>query len=147
MYKADSEIIGIIWGLLAFGLPLIVSFFERKKKKKADGQIEQNDVVVDDDNALSELFKAKESVWDEIFDFKSVMAGKDEKEEEVVEVEVKPEVEIKPKVEVKPVTVTVPVTQVTGKVEQPVGEEEKLKVDPKKLVLYSEIMNPKFKEY
>ena len=63
--------------------------------------------------------------------------------EEMKPVEMKPVFETKPRVEVKPVAKK-------PKVKKPIlVEEEKKKgekIDPKKLVIYSEIMKPKFTE-
>ena len=124
MKRMDSDIMGIIMALLTFLIPAISALLEKNRKKK------KGEAVQDVQDSLAE--NEEESPF---FDLKAIF---DEVTEELVE-------------EAVPVTADVPVREVPGSV-VPEGEKPKnkilqrLKENPADMVLFAEIMNPKYKE-
>ena len=124
MKRMDSDIMGIIMALLTFLIPAISALLEKNRKKK------KGEAVQDVQDSLAE--NEEESPF---FDLKAIF---DEVTEELVE-------------EAVPVTADVPLRGVPGSV-VPEGEKPKnkilqrLKENPADMVLFAEIMNPKYKE-
>ena len=124
MKRMDSDIMGIIMALLTFLIPAISALLEKNRKKK------KGEAVQDVQDSLAE--NEEESPF---FDLKAIF---DEVTEELVE-------------EAVPVTADVPLREVPGSV-VPEGEKPKnkilqrLKENPADMVLFAEIMNPKYKE-
>ncbi len=174
MFKLDSEIVGLLIAIITFLLPVISKILDKKKKKKgAENVLAEN---TPDENASVEDASVEEDEDSPFFSLKDVFneviqeLSDEQQEEEPVIVTDEPEevvVEHKPVMqesflqkmpvgqnglveEAEPATVTV----IPYENEQLANGEEKpdnsvrgrLKNNPKDMVLFAEIMNPKFKE-
>lgn len=135
MYKADSDLFAIIWGVLAFALPVLASVFERKKKKQAKEGESVQEVEDEDDMfegfAFTELFKEEEREEPE-----GDKPAERYKEQLVNSEDV-------------PAADRIEAVNILGEVESESRSEvsKRVKDNPKDLILFGEIMNPKYKEF
>lgn len=164
MKRMDSDLMGIIMALLTFLIPAISALLEknRKKKKGAVAQDVQDsreeneeespffDLKAIFDEVTEELAQEEEAIATEEFEAAQVQQA--QQTEQVVQVQEPEPVEYKELVEeAVPVTVDVPVQEVPESVE-PEGKKPKnkilqrLKENPADMVIFAEIMNPKYKE-
>lgn len=156
MTRLDSDIMGIVMALLTFLVPVISAIMEKNRKKKKG----RGEDILPDSNPLSEPQQDLQqepqpqqmSDIEEMFNQLLGIDTKSQEEEETVvpqevpgqkpevELEVEPEVEFE---EARPQTVTLPQEEAA-----PVkkGLRERLADNPKDMVIFAEIMNPKFKE-
>ena len=157
----DSDIMGIIMALLTFLIPAISALLEKNRKKKKgtviqdvqDSQAENEeespffDLKAIFDEVTEELAQEEESAVNEEYE-----TAREQQVQPVLQVQEPEPVEYEELVEeAVPVTADVPVLEVTGSV-VPEGEKPKnkilqrLKENPADMVLFAEIMNPKYKE-
>lgn len=145
MFTLDSDLMGILMALLTFLVPLISALVDRKRKKRKG---EQPNPVQEPDSQQERL-----NELEEMFD---LLIGKESNEPQI-EPQIEPVEEIKIAEEGES-TIVNNISQVVGQKEVIQKEEtqkeeahkelkERLKENPKDLVIFSEILNPKFKEY
>lgn len=161
MKRMDSDIMGIIMALLTFLIPAISALLEKNRKKKKgeavqdvqDSQVENEeespffDLKAIFDEVTEELAQEEESAVNEEYE-----TAREQQVQPVLQVQEPDPVEYEELVEeAVPVTADVPVREVPGSV-VPEGEKPKnkilqrLKENPADMVLFAEIMNPKYKE-
>lgn len=161
MKRMDSDIMGIIMALLTFLIPAISALLEKNRKKKKgeavqdvqDSQVENEeespffDLKAIFDEVTEELAQEEESSVNEEYE-----TAREQQVQPVLQVQEPEPVEYEELVEeAVPVTADVPVREVPGSV-VPEGEKPKnkilqrLKENPADMVLFAEIMNPKYKE-
>lgn len=161
MKRMDSDIMGIIMALLTFLIPAISALLEKNRKKKKgeavqdvqDSQVENEeespffDLKAIFDEVTEELAQEEESAVNEEYE-----TAREQQVQPVLQVQEPEPVEYEELVEeAVPVTADVPVREVPGSV-VPEGEKPKnkilqrLKENPADMVLFAEIMNPKYKE-
>lgn len=157
----DSDIMGIIMALLTFLIPAISALLEKNRKKKKgeavqdvhDSQVENEeespffDLKAIFDEVTEELAQEEEAAVNEEYE-----TAREQQVQPVLQVQEPEPVEYEELVEeAVPVTADVPVREVPGSV-VPEGEKPKnkilqrLKENPADMVLFAEIMNPKYKE-
>ena len=147
MFTLDSDIMGILMALLTFLIPLISALVERKRKKRKG---EVADILPDEepvDNQQNQVREpdSQQERHDELEEMFNLILGKEpQQEEEEKEVEVP--VDIVPQ-ELPEEEFEAVEEGETNKEEPRKGLKERLKDNPKDMVLFSEILNPKFKEY
>ena len=145
MFTLDSDLMGILMALLTFLVPLISALVDRKRKKRKG---EQPNPVQEPDSQQERL-----NELEEMFD---LLIGKESNEPQI-EPQIEPVEEIKIAEEGES-TIVNNISQVVVQKEETQKEEtqkeeahkelkERLKENPKDLVIFSEILNPKFKEY
>lgn len=166
MYKLDSDLMGIIFALLTFLVPVISAISERKRKKRKEaskpqnGELFQGDAFAHEDECLHDEEDVHEeddslkSDIDEIFDMilgnrrgddvkgDEADTTKEEVAEELPAEEALPQTFIQPEA---------PEVYEESVVEEPdtkpaEGIKGRLSKNPKDMVIFAEIMNPKYKE-
>lgn len=149
MYTLDSDLIGILMAIFTFLIPVFSAVMERNRKKKR-GESAEN--FPDNLEEGFQLFITPESDLEEEPD--SGLGNEPEvvfqaEPELVSELEAVRETEVVPESELVPQTVVESVVTDEGKEREEVRKslKERLKDNPKDAVLFSEILNPKFKEY
>ena len=152
MFTLDSDFLGILLAIFTFLLPAISALFERKRKKEKGAEDNLPDDMAQEDMFTfvlgDEIAPQSQDAWDSIVeDLPETAAQEPVKEPEPVE-------HVQPAQDVQPVeTDLLP----TGKkVEEVVPQEsckprkslkERIKENPEDMILFSEILKPKFKEY
>lgn len=157
----DSDIMGIIMALLTFLIPAISALLEKNRKKKKgeavqdvqDSQVENEeespffDLKAIFDEVTEGLAQEEESAVNEEYE-----TAREQQVQPVLQVHEPEPVEYEELVEeAVPVTADILVHDVHESVE-PEGEKHKnkilqrLKENPADMVLFAEIMNPKYKE-
>lgn len=147
MFTLDSDIMGILMALLTFLIPLISALVERKRKKRKGAVA---DILPDEEPVDNQQYQVREpdpqqERHDELEEMFNLILGKEpqqEEEEKEVEVPVVIVPQELPEEEFEAVE-----EGDTNKEEPRKGLKERLKDNPKDMVLFSEILNPKFKEY
>ena len=161
MKRMDSDIMGIIMALLTFLIPAISALLEKNRKKKKgeavqdvqDSQEENEeespffDLKAIFDEVMEELAQEEESAVNEEYE-----TAREQQVQPVLQVQVQEPVKYQELVEeAVPVTADILVHDVPESVE-PEREKPKnkilqrLKENPADMVLFAEIMNPKYKE-
>lgn len=161
MKRMDSDIMGIIMALLTFLIPAISALLEKNRKKKKgeavqdvqESQVENEeespffDLKAIFDEVTEELAQEEESAVNEEYE-----TAREQQVQPVLQVQEPEPVEYEELVEeAVPVTADILVHDVHESVE-PEGEKHKnkilqrLKENPADMVLFAEIMNPKYKE-
>ena len=158
MFKLDSDILGLLMAIVTFLLPAVSALLDRRKRKKRREQ--QGELVEQEQEVPDEGTDRLATDIDEIFE--QLLGNKNQQEEPEVQVEEEVVIEEPPVEESSRILDTVPefeaqpvvkpaaepeVKTVEAKVQEPAeGIKEKLKKNPSDMVLFAEIMNPKFKE-
>ena len=153
MVTLDSDLMGILMALLTFLIPLISALAERKRKKK--GAVA--DILPDEEPVLEQQDPMQERL-DDLEEMFNMILGKQSQEE--VECQMEPVEVVKIAEEATDVAVeegesatvnkenqVVDKSNITPEEEPRKGLKERIKDNPKDMVLFSEILNPKFKEY
>ncbi len=161
MKRMDSDLMGIIMALLTFLIPAISALLEKNRKKKKgeavqdvqDSQVENEeespffDLKAIFDEVTEELAQEEESAVNEEYE-----TAREQQVQPVLQVQEPEPVEYEELVEeAVPVTADILVHDVPESV-VPEGEKPKnkilqrLKENPADMVLFAEIMNPKYKE-
>lgn len=149
MFTLDSDLLGLLMALLTFFIPVITSIMEKRKKKgKGELRIEEeflpdeesfesDDIPeildIQEDKSFPDAFPVEkaecttveEEVIDKLPDAASFVEGAS-----VTEIGQEPES-----------------TVAQEKEQQEKGVKQRLKDNPKDMVLFAEILKPKFKEY
>jgi hypothetical protein len=149
MFTLDSDLLGLLMALLTFFIPVITSIMEKRKKKgKGELRIEEEflpdeesqqslDITeilgIQEDKSFPDVFPVEkaecttveEEVIDKLPDAAPFVEGAS-----VTEIGQEPEN-----------------TVAQEKEQQEKGVKQRLKDNPKDMVLFAEILKPKFKEY
>ena len=149
MFTLDSDLLGLLMALLTFFIPVITSIMEKRKKKgKGELRIEEEflpdeesqqslDITeilgIQEDKSFPDVFPVEkaecttveEEVIDKLPDAAPFVEGAS-----VTEIGQEPEN-----------------TEAQEKEQQEKGVKQRLKDNPKDMVLFAEILKPKFKEY
>ena len=153
MFKLDSDILGLLFAIITFLLPAISALLDKKRKKRKAAveapEVEESADAKEEDIAFFDL----KSVFEEaIQDLEKERDANESAAEAADAVDVLPEaIHVEEPVEVcaeeaEPATVCADVVPETECPEKPAGSiKERLKNNPKDMVLFAEIMNPKFK--
>lgn len=161
MKRMDSDIMGIIMALLTFLIPAISALLEKNRKKKKGTVIQDVQDSQEENEEESPFFDLK-AIFDEVTEelVQEEESAVNEEYETASEQQVQPVLLVQEQEPVEyeelveeavPVTADVPVREVPGSV-VPEGEKPKnkilqrLKENPADMVLFAEIMNPKYKE-
>ena len=161
MKRMDSDIMGIIMALLTFLIPAISALLEKNRKKKKGTVIQDVQDSLAENEEESPFFDLK-AIFDEVTEelAQEEESAVNEEYETAREQQVQPVLQVQepePVVygelveEAVPVTADILVHDVHESVE-PEGEKPKnkilqrLKENPADMVLFAEIMNPKYKE-
>lgn len=161
MKRMDSDIMGIIMALLTFLIPAISALLEKNRKKKKREAVQDVQDSQEENEEESPFFDLK-SIFDEVTEelAQEEESAVNEEYETAREQQVPPVLQVQEPEPVEygelveeavPVTADVPVQEVPGSV-VPEGEKPKnkilhrLKENPADMVLFAEIMNPKYKE-
>ena len=155
----DSDIMGIIMALLTFLIPAISALLEKNRKKKKGEAVQDVQDSQEENEEESPFFDLK-AIFDEVTEelAQEEESAVNEEYETAREQQVQPVLQVQEPVEygelveeAVPVTADVLVHDVPESVE-PEGEKHKnkilqrLKENPADMVLFAEIMNPKYKE-
>ncbi|MBQ5827417.1 MAG: hypothetical protein IIW47_01320 [Bacteroidales bacterium] len=145
----DSDLLGLLMALLTFFIPVITSIME-KRKKKGKGELRIEEEFLPDEESL-------ESVdIPEILDIQEDKSFPDVFPVEKAECTTVEEEVIDKLPDAAPFVEGASVTEIGQEPESTVAEEkeqqekgvkQRLKDNPKDMVLFAEIMKPKFKEY
>ena len=161
MKRMDSDIMGIIMALLTFLIPAISALLEKNRKKKKGEAVQDVQDSLAENEEESPFFDLK-AIFDEVTEelAQEEESAVNEEYETAREQQVQPVLQVQEPEPVEygelveeavPVTADVPVREVPGSV-VPEGEKPKnkilqrLKENPADMVLFAEIMNPKYKE-
>ncbi|MBQ2913456.1 MAG: hypothetical protein IJE52_07190 [Bacteroidales bacterium] len=161
MKRMDSDIMGIIMALLTFLIPAISALLEKNRKKKKGEAVQDVQDSKEENEEESPFFDLK-AIFDEVTEelAQEEESAVNEEYETAREPQVQPVLQVQEPEPVEyeelveeavPVTADVPVREVPGSV-VPEGEKPKnkilqrLKENPADMVLFAEIMNPKYKE-
>lgn len=161
MKRMDSDIMGIIMALLTFLIPAISALLEKNRKKKKGEAVQDVQDSQEENEEESPFFDLK-AIFDEVTEelVQEEESAVNEEYETAREQQVQPVLQVQEPEPVEygelveeavPVTADVLVHDVHESVE-PEGEKPKnkilqrLKENPADMVLFAEIMNPKYKE-
>lgn len=161
MKRMDSDIMGIIMALLTFLIPAISALLEKNRKKKKGEAVQDVQDSLAENEEESPFFDLK-AIFDEVTEelAQEEESSVNEEYETAREQQVQPVLQVQEPEPVEyeelveeavPVTADVLVHDVPESVE-PEGEKHKnkilqrLKENPADMVLFAEIMNPKYKE-
>ena len=161
MFTLDSDILAILLAIISFIIPAINAAREKKKKQKAREQVHTHTIVEESSD------EPRRNEMEELFSELLGLQHKEEQQEQEKPVEEFPEQEQNP---VQPLFTEDPKMQETAVGEpcqegiqatvnnkqqesEPAQEEnakslkERIKANPKDMVLFAEILKPKFKEF
>ena len=149
MFTLDSDLLGLLMALLTFFIPVITSIMD-KRKKKGKGELRIEEEFLPDEESL-------ESVdIPEILDIQEDKSFPDVFPVEKTECTTVEEEVIDKLPDAAPFVEGASVTEIGQEPESTVAEEkeqqekgvkQRLKDNPKDMVLFAEILKPKFKEY
>ena len=149
MFTLDSDLLGLLMALLTFFIPVITSIME-KRKKKGKGELRIEEEFLPDEESL-------ESVdIPEILDIQEDKSFPDVFPVEKAECTTVEEEVIDKLPDAAPFVEGASVTEIgqepestvaEAKEQQEKGVKQRLKDNPKDMVLFAEILKPKFKEY
>ena len=154
MFKLDSDILGLLFAIITFFLPAISALLDKKRKKRKAAveapEVEESAYAKEEDIAFFDLKSVFEEAVQDLEEERDVNASAAEATDAVDSlpeaIHVEEPVEVCAE-EAEPATVCADVVPETECPEKPAGSiKERLKNNPKDMVLFAEIMNPKFKE-
>ena len=149
MFTLDSDLLGLLMALLTFFIPVITSIME-KRKKKGKGELRIEEEFLPDEESqqsldITEILGIQEDKsFPDVFPVEKAECTTGE--EEVID----------KLPDVAPFVEGTSVTEIGQEPESAVAEEkeqqekgvkQRLKDNPKDMVLFAEILKPKFKEY
>ena len=149
MFTLDSDLLGLLMALLTFFIPVITSIME-KRKKKGKGELRIEEEFLPDEESQQSLDITEILGIQEDKSFPDVFPVEKAEcttvEEEVIDKlpDVAPFVEGASVTEIGQEPES---TVVEEKEQQEKGVKQRLKDNPKDMVLFAEILKPKFKEY
>lgn len=149
MFTLDSDLLGLLMALLTFFIPVITSIME-KRKKKGKGELRIEEEFLPDEESfesvdIPEILGIQEDKsFPDVFPVEKAECTK--VEEEVIDKlpDVAPFVEGASVTEIGQEPEN---TVAQEKEQQEKGVKQRLKDNPKDMVLFAEILKPKFKEY
>lgn len=164
MFKLDSDILGLLFAIITFLLPVVSALLDRRKRKKRKGLQgelpEQGQELPDDgtdrlatdideifDQLLGKGIRQQDDNQPEVEEFEA-----EELQREIITEDVGEEIlDTVPELEAQPVAMPsmepeVKTVEADGQERTAEGIKERLKRNPSDMVLFAEIMNPKFKE-
>jgi hypothetical protein len=149
MFTLDSDLLGLLMALLTFFIPVITSIMEKRKKKGKGGLRIEEEFLPDEESQqsldITEILDIQEDK-----SFPDVFPVEKEEctpvEEEVIDKlpDAAPFVEGASVTEIGQEPES---TVAQEKEQQEKGVKQRLKDNPKDMVLFAEILKPKFKEY
>ncbi|MBQ2133085.1 MAG: hypothetical protein II202_03255 [Bacteroidales bacterium] len=148
MFTLDSDLLGLLMALLTFFIPVITSIME-KRKKKGKGELRIEEFLPDEESQQSLDIT-------EILGFQEDKSFPDVFPVEKAECTTVEEEVIDKLPDAAPFVEGASVTEIGQEPESTVAEEkeqqekgvkQRLKDNPKDMVLFAEILKPKFKEY
>ena len=149
MFTLDSDLLGLLMALLTFFIPVITSIMEKRKKKgKGDLRIEEEFLPDEESQQSLDITEILDIQEDKSFPdvFPVEKAECTTVEEEVID----------KLPDAAPFVEGASVTEIGQEPESTVAQEkelqekgvkQRLKDNPKDMVLFAEILKPKFKEY
>ena len=149
MFTLDSDLLGLLMALLTFFIPVITSIME-KRKKKGKGELRIEEEFLPDEESQQNLDITEILGIQEDKSFPDVFPVEKAEcttvEEEVIDKlpDVAPFVEGTSVTEIGQEPES---TVAQEKEQQEKGVKQRLKDNPKDMVLFAEILKPKFKEY
>jgi hypothetical protein len=149
MFTLDSDLLGLLMALLTFFIPVITSIME-KRKKKGKGELRIEEEFLPDEESQQSLDITEILGIQEDKSFPDVFPVEKAEcttvEEEVIDKlpDVAPFVEGTSVTEIGQEPES---TVAQEKEQQEKGVKQRLKDNPKDMVLFAEILKPKFKEY
>ena len=149
MFTLDSDLLGLLMALLTFFIPVITSIME-KRKKKGKGELRIEEEFLPDEESQQSLDITEILGIQEDKSFPDVFPVEKAEcttvEEEVIDKlpDVAPFVEGASVTEIRQEPEN---TVAEEKEQQEKGVKQRLKDNPKDMVLFAEILKPKFKEY
>ena len=162
MYRLDSDIMGLLIAIATFLLSAVSAILERRKKQKRknlQGEQVGNVQQMPQEEEADQLAKDIDEIFDQLLGKAGRQADSradaeelqvEELQQEVVEDVTEEILDTVPEKEAEPVADkrAVPVETQNGEVDGKAGNAVvgRLKGNPKDMVLFAEIMNPKFKE-
>lgn len=148
MFTLDSDLLGLLMALLTFFIPVITSIME-KRKKKGKGELRIEEFLPDEESQqsldITEILGIQEDKsFPDVFPVEKAECTT--VEEEVIDKlpDVAPFVEGASVTEIGQEPES---TVAQEKEQQEKGVKQRLKDNPKDMVLFAEILKPKFKEY
>ena len=148
MFTLDSDLLGLLMALLTFFIPVITSIME-KRKKKGKGELRIEEFLPDEESQqsldITEILGIqKDKSFPDVFPVEKAECTT--VEEEVIDKlpDAAPFVEGASVTEIGQEPES---TVAQEKEQQEKGVKQRLKDNPKDMVLFAEILKPKFKEY
>lgn len=148
MFTLDSDLLGLLMALLTFFIPVITSIME-KRKKKGKGELRIEEFLPDEESQqsldITEILGIQEDKsFPDVFPVEKAECTT--VEEEVIDKlpDAAPFVEGASVTEIGQEPES---TVAQEKEQQEKGVKQRLKDNPKDMVLFAEILKPKFKEY
>lgn len=148
MFTLDSDLLGLLMALLTFFIPVITSIME-KRKKKGKGELRIEEFLPDEESQqsldITEILGIQEDKsFPDVFPVEKAECTT--VEEEVIDKlpDAAPFVEGASVTEIGQEPES---TVAQEKEQQKKGVKQRLKDNPKDMVLFAEILKPKFKEY
>ena len=148
MFTLDSDLLGLFMALLTFFIPVITSIME-KRKKKEKGELRIEEFLPDEESQqsldITEILGIQEDKsFPDVFPVEKAECTT--VEEEVIDKlpDAAPFVEGASVTEIGQEPES---TVAQEKEQQEKGVKQRLKDNPKDMVLFAEILKPKFKEY
>lgn len=148
MFTLDSDLLGLLMALLTFFIPVITSIME-KRKKKEKGELRIEEFLPDEESQqsldITEILGIQEDKsFPDVFPVEKAECTT--VEEEVIDKlpDAAPFVEGASVTEIGQEPES---TVAQEKEQQEKGVKQRLKDNPKDMVLFAEILKPKFKEY
>ena len=148
MFTLDSDLLGLLMALLTFFIPVITSIME-KRKKKGKGELRIEEFLPDEESQqsldITEILGIQEDKsFPDVFPVEKAECTT--VEEEVIDKlpDVAPFVEGTSVTEIGQEPESIVAQE---KEQQEKGVKQRLKDNPKDMVLFAEILKPKFKEY
>ena len=149
MFTLDSDLLGLLMALLTFFIPVITSIME-KRKKKGKGELRIEEEFLPDEESQQSLDIT------EILDIQEDKSFPDVFPVEKAECTTVEEEVIDKLPDAAPFVEGASITEIGQEPESTVAQEkeqqekgvkQRLKDNPKDMVLFAEILKPKFKEY
>lgn len=145
MKRMDSDIMGIIMALLTFLIPAISALLEKNRKKKKGEAVQDVQDSQEENEEESPFFDLK-AIFDEVTEelAQEEESAVNEEYETAREQQVQPVLQVQ---EPEPVEYGELVEEAVPEGEKPKNKIlQRLKENPADMVLFAEIMNPKYKE-
>jgi hypothetical protein len=149
MFTLDSDLLGLLMALLTFFIPVITSIMEKRKKKGKGGLRIEEEFLPDEESQqsldITEILGIQEDKsFPDVFTVEKAECTTVEEEVIYKLPDAAPFVEGASVTEIGQEPES---TVAEEKEQQEKGVKQRLKDNPKDMVLFAEILKPKFKEY